>query len=149
MSAKIIINKKNNFFFRNATFTVFFDGKEVALMANSKTFVLEDAGIYAVQVKMKWLKTQTLIVKVEDGKEVYLEINNGMKYYTILYSTFLISLLAGPLFFRLTKGLKPEWLAPVQLILALAFTAYTIFYFIFKRGEIWILEDANEKNKSR
>ena len=144
MSAKIIINKKTGLLFRAASFSVYFDGKEVAQMLNTKTFILEDAGMYAVQLKMKWLKTQTLIVKAEDGQETFLVIKSGLKYYSVLYWTFLISLFAMPMFFILTKLQKPEWLISIQVLFALTLTAYSLFYFIFKRGEIWILEDANK-----
>ena len=149
MSAKIIINKRSGLFFKAASFSVYFDGKEVAQMLNTKTFILEDAGVYAVQLKLKWLKTQTLIVKAEDGKEVFLEVKNGLKYYSVLYWIFLISLVAVPIIFSLTKLQKPEWLISVQVLLALSFTLYSLYYFIFKRGEIWILEDANTNKKSR
>jgi len=147
MSAKIIIKKKTGLFFRAASFAVYFDGKEVAQMLNTKTFVLEDAGLYAVQLKMKWLKTQTLIVSAEEGQETFLVIKNGLKYYAVLYWAFLISLVAVPMLFSLIKLQKPEWLISGQVLLALAFTFYSLFYFIFKRGEIWILEDANKKSR--
>ena len=143
MSAKIIINQRRALF-RGALFKVFFDGKEVAEMFDTKTFVLEDAGVYAVQLKLKWLKTQTLIVKVEEGGTVHLSIRNGMKYYSILYLIFFIPLLSG-LSLHALKIQKPEWFDLLQLILILFFIVYVLFYFIFKRGEIWILEDANKK----
>jgi len=147
MSAKIIINKKSGLFFRAASFSVYFDGKEVAQMHNTKTFVLEDAGVYAIQLKMKWLKTQILIVKAEEGIETFLVIKSGLKYYSILYWIFLVSLVAVPTLFSLIKLQRPEWMIAVQVLLALVFTAYSLFYFIFKRGEIWILEDANKKSR--
>ena len=98
MSAKIIINKKSGIFSRAAYFTVYFDGKEVAEMVNSKTFVLEDEGVYAVQVRSKWMKSQTLIVKVNEGQEAFLLIRYGLKYFSFLYAIFLFSL-AGNIFF--------------------------------------------------
>ncbi len=146
MSAKIIINKKSGIFSRAAYFTVYFDGKEVAEMVNSKTFVLEDEGVYAVQVRSKWMKSQTLIVKVNEGQEAFLLIRYGLKYFSFLYAIFLFSL-AGNIFFITGKIVRPEWYFQVQAGFAMLVTLYTLFYFIFKRGEIWILEDANKKSR--
>ncbi|MDE3144073.1 MAG: hypothetical protein KGL19_07955 [Bacteroidota bacterium] len=145
MSARIIIDKTSGIFFRASVFTVYFDGKEVAKMHDKKTFVLEDAGVYAIQLKTNWLKTQILIVKVNNGETIDLSIRNGMKYYTGLYLTFIGSLLLNGIFLS-GKIQRPHWFVSVQVFLMLGFVAYTVFYLIFKKGEVWILEDANKEH---
>lgn len=142
MSAKIIINKMGSPF-RGSLFTVYFNGKEVATMINKKVFVVEDSGIYAIQLKTSWLKTQTLIVKVVDGETINLSVRNGLRYYTALYLILMGSLLINGIFLS-GKIQRPHWFFSVQVFLVLGFVAYTVFYLIFKRGEVWILEDANK-----
>jgi len=141
MSARIIISKKKEYFSRGATFGVMLDGKEVTEVYD-KTVLVVDEGVYAVQLvtRWKWVRTQTLIVKATDGKEVFLSFSNGIKYYSLLYATFLFSIL-GNIFFISGKIVRPQWYFIAQFVLIVVFIAYILFNYFLKKGEVWILKE--------
>ena len=146
MSAKIIIRREKGILSGNGgILKVFIDHKEVDEMVNKTTFFVE-AGVYAVQVKMRrnLVKTQILIVKVNDGSDINLIVRNGIKYYSILYTLFLLSLI-GNLFFLLAEIRIPKWYSIFQLSFAIGFTIYMLSSYLFKNGMVRILEETTNK----
>ncbi len=140
MSSKIVISKSKSLFNGGTIFTVLLDGKEITSLLNSSTIVIHDAGLYTVQLKAKWAATQTLIVKVEENSTIYLVIRNGFKYYSKIYFLFFAISVAST-FLLLFKIIPSKWVIIVQAILYSLFTLYHLFYFFFKNGKIWVLED--------
>jgi hypothetical protein len=148
MSAKIIISREKGWFSGNGgILRVFFDEKEVDEMAIKSTFIVEE-GVYAVQVKMPrdFIKTQVLIVKALEGKEVHLMVRNGIKYYSILYIFMLLSI-SGTLFFILSEIAVPKWYSILQFCCVIGFILYVLGMYIFKKGMIRILEETRPVSK--
>ena len=120
------------------------DGKEITSLLNSSTIVIQDAGLYTVQLKGKWVATQTLIVKVEENSTINLVIRNGFKYSSKIYFLFYATMIASP-FLVLFKIIPSKWVIIAQAILFSLFTFHRLFYFFFKNGKIWVLEDISSK----
>jgi|GEM_PF-6289956 hypothetical protein len=70
MESGIIIQNNLSFLSRNAVFNVCLDEKEIALI-NKKISINIEAGIYAIQLKTSWIKTQALIVNVKNPKQYH------------------------------------------------------------------------------
>jgi hypothetical protein len=144
MSAKIVISREKGLFSGNGgILRVFFDEKEVDEMAIKSTFIVEE-GVYAVQVKMprNFIKTQVLIVKALEGKEVHLMVRNGIKYYSIFYIVMLLSL-SGNLVFLISDISVPKWYKNLQFFCVIGFIIYLFVMYIFKKGMVRILEETN------
>lgn len=142
MSAKIIISREKGLFSGNGgILRVFFDEREVDEMAIKSTFIVEE-GVYAVQVKMprNFIKTQVLIVKALEGKEVHLKVRNGIKYYSILYIAMLLSI-SGNLVFLLSDISVPKWYKNLQFFCVIGFIFYVLGVYLFKKGMVRILSE--------
>jgi hypothetical protein len=140
MSARIKIRNSLSLFSRNTIFEVILDGKEVSLM-NRKLILHIESGVYSIQLKAKWQKTKLLIIKVKENETLFLRVRNGMIFSGWLLYAFYVILLLQAIFTTLFKLIKPSFFLITESVIFLLIGICYLYNIIFKRGEIWILED--------
>ena len=136
VNAKIkIVNKA---LFKNMTFDIYCDGKMVGTMNRYIILDFDDAGTYTLQAKMKFWETATVVVKVEENKTLNLRLRFKDKLFERLYISFLLML---PIMMLINVLVRKQWLQFVTMIIWGLPALPIIFYLIFKRKNVWVLED--------
>jgi len=144
MSAKIVINRNNEWVNRRRNFTVWIDGKPAGGVAAgcSVDFPVEP-GVHTVQCKINWCGSRERTVTASDAAPVFLSARSGMKYYVFLYILILIALLSR-IGFNLAHVPQPTWLPVAEIVLIVPGLLYILYYLTLGRKDYVVLGDEKE-----
>lgn len=137
---KIILNRKGEWVNRARVFKVYIDGTEVGRIRNgsAEEFTVSP-GEHVVECKVDWCSSQTFTVQLQQDEKAYLKVQNGMKYYLLLFIPLVGSLLMNILW-RQSGTVKPGWMFPLQLLLIVPALCYIGYYLTLGRKHYLLLE---------
>lgn len=98
-------------------------------------------GTYTLQAKDKYWETPITIVKVDERITLNLRITNKNKSFAKLYALMLMAILVLPV---INIFFHAKWLQTAMIIILGVFILLFSFYLLFKRKEVWVIEDDNE-----
>lgn len=141
MSAKLVLTRKGEWMNRIRRYKVFINGKEVGLIKNDGTEEYElEPGTYTVQCRIDWTSSPVHTVELKEGKNSYIRVSSGMKYFLPLYIMLLAGLLL-PLYFQFTKVPVPPVINIIRIILLVPAALYILFYITINRKKYLFIEE--------
>jgi len=141
MAGKLIVSRKSEWVNRRRNYKLFIDGKEVgAIKGSSSEEFMVEPGTHLVQCKIDWCCSPDYKVEVQDGKNNYLRVSSGMKFYPPLFILMLIGVFL-PFYFKLTKLPRPEWLGTAQIVLLIPGILYLFYYLTFNRKKYLLVQE--------
>lgn len=141
MSAKIKITNKGYLMSRNIFFDIYCDGKMIGTMNKYTIINFDKSGTYTLQAKAKYWETPIIIVKVDERKILNLRIKNKNKYFGKLH---ILMLIAIPVLPFINIFFHAKWFQTATIIILGAFISLFFLCLLFKRKDVWVLEDDNE-----
>jgi hypothetical protein len=142
MAAKLVFHRKGEWLNRRQQFKVLIDGREVGKIKRDETLEFElPAGTHVVCCKINWMSSNEKTIEITDGKNVYLAVGSGMKFFMPLYIFMLISL-ALPLVFRFAKTPFPEAIGNYRFVLLVPAVVYMLAHVtILRTRYLLVVED--------
>jgi hypothetical protein len=141
MAGKIVVSRKRERINRRRSYKIIIDGKEVGAVKNESAEEFEvEVGIHHVQSKIDWCSSPSVEVDVKEGKNSYIIVKSGMKYYLPLLILALVGVLF-PMYFKLAQLPRPEWTNIVKVVLIGAAMLYVLYYLTINRKRYLLIED--------
>lgn len=126
---------------RRQPFKVLIDGVETGAVKSddSQEFLLEP-GEHVLQVKVSWMSSAEIPINLQEGKNTYLKVRSGMKYYTALYFIMIAGLLF-PIAIRLLKIPVTPAFDFVRIVLIFPAILYWLYYITINRKNYVVVEE--------
>jgi hypothetical protein len=141
MAGKIIVSRKGEFANRRRNYRLFIDGKEVGSIKSDSSEEFEvEAGTHTVQCKINWCYSPDFKVDVLEGKNSYIRVASGMKFYPPLLILMFIGVFF-PVYFKLAKLTLPDWTNTVKIILVVPALVYLLYYLTLNRKRYLLISD--------
>ena len=141
MASKIIVSRKSEVMNRRRNYRIFIDGKEVGLIKNDSSEEFEvEPGSHNVQCKIDWCYSPTFNVDVKEGKNSYIRVGSGMKFYLPLLILMFIGVFF-PMFFKFAKLPLPDWTNTAKIILVAPVVLYLLYNLTLNRKKYLLITD--------